>query len=93
MPDPRVDLLEQEIASIKTMFEGLIKQMAENSKALAELSKGSKNLGGKLDIQNSQKAVSRVLQLGNSKISQTGFSNVQRSRRSHKLDLQGGIIL
>jgi len=92
MPDPRVDLLEQEIASIKTMFEGLIKQMAEN-KAVAELSKGAKNLGGKLDIQNSQKAVSRVLQLGNSKISQTGFSNVQRSRRSHKLDLQGGIIL
>jgi hypothetical protein len=40
-----VDLLEQQIASIKTMFEGLMKQMAENSKALAELSKGAKNSG------------------------------------------------
>jgi hypothetical protein len=43
MADPHMDPLEQQIASIKTVFEGLMKQTGENNKALAKLSKGAKN--------------------------------------------------
>jgi prefoldin subunit 5 len=50
-----VDLLEQQIASIKTMFEGLMKQMAEYNKALAELSKGAKNSGKTLTSKTHDK--------------------------------------
>lgn len=48
MANPRVDRLEQQFANIQTMFEGLMKQTAENTKILAANSKGMEEINNLL---------------------------------------------
>lgn len=48
LANPRVDQLEQQFASIKTIFEGLMKQMAKNTKVLAKNAKGIEEINNLL---------------------------------------------